>query len=101
MKYISMNNIIELKQWKDMQRFKQDREANNIPATVYNYQSKRFEQRKSKDILVGDLVRIQQDEVIAADILIIKTSAESGLAFVNTMNLDGEVISLFVKHVLK
>jgi len=76
--------------YEDMQRFKQDKEANNIPATVYNYQTKRFEARRSKDIQVGDLLRIQQDEVIAADVLIIKTSAESGVAFVNTMNLDGE-----------
>ena len=76
-----------------MQRFKQDKEANNIPATVYNYQTKRFEARRSKEIQVGDLLRIQQDEVIAADVLIIKTSSESGVAFVNTMNLDGEVSS--------
>ena len=77
-----------------MQRFKQDREANNIPATVYNHESKRFEQRKSKEIQVGDLLRIQQDEVIAADVLIIKTSSDTGVAFVNTMNLDGEVSSV-------
>ena len=83
-----------------MQRFKQDREANNIPATVYNYESKRFEQRKSKEIQVGDLLRIQQDEVIAADVLIIKTSSDTGVAFVNTMNLDGEVSSENIMQVL-
>jgi len=58
---------------------------------VYNYETRHFEAKRSEQILVGDLLRIQQDEVIPADVLILKASNESGVAFVNTMNLDGEV----------
>jgi len=83
--------------YKDLQRFKQDKEANSIPSSVYNYETRSFESKKSEEIQVGDLLRIQQDEVIPADVLILKASAESGVAFVNTMNLDGEVLSFIFK----
>lgn len=76
---------------KDVQRYKQDKEANNTPVKVFNYQSRGFEKKRSQDIKVGDLVRVEQDEPLQADIMILKASAETGIAFVNTMNLDGEV----------
>jgi len=38
---------------------------------------------------------VKRDQVFPADLLLISTSAESGIAFVNTMNLDGEVLLLF------
>lgn len=74
-----------------MQRYKQDKEANNAQASVYNYETRSFERKSFKDIKVGDMIKVSQDEVLPADILILKASTESGIAFVNTMNLDGEV----------
>ena len=55
-----------------------------------------FVQKKCEDIQVGDLVKVERDQVFSADILLISTSAESGIAFVNTINLDGEVFFLFL-----
>ena len=39
----------------------------------------------------GDLVIVKKDEQFPADLLLLASSQESGLSFVDTMNLDGEV----------
>jgi len=39
---------------------------------------------------VGDLVLIEKDEDIPADLLLLKSSLDTGMCFVDTMNLDGE-----------
>ena len=43
-----------------------------------------------EDLRVGDFVKILNNESIPADILICATSEEEDVAFVETMNLDGE-----------
>jgi phospholipid-translocating ATPase len=43
-----------------------------------------------EDVRVGDFVKIRNDEVVPADILICATSDEENVAFVETKNLDGE-----------
>ena len=43
-----------------------------------------------EDIRVGDFVKIMNNESIPADLLICATSEEENVAFVETMNLDGE-----------
>lgn len=43
-----------------------------------------------EDVLVGDIIRINKDENIPADILILSTNASDGECFVETKNLDGE-----------
>lgn len=43
-----------------------------------------------EDIEVGDLVCIEKDENIPADLLLLKSSLSTGMCFVDTMNLDGE-----------
>jgi phospholipid-translocating ATPase len=50
-----------------------------------NYQIKKWE-----DIRVGDFIKIEKENDIPADILLLKSSLESGLCFLETMNLDGE-----------
>jgi phospholipid-translocating ATPase len=39
---------------------------------------------------VGDIVRLSCDEMIPADILVLRSSDENGLCFIDTQNLDGE-----------
>ena len=43
-----------------------------------------------EDLRVGDFIKIMDNESIPADILICATSEEEDVAFVETMNLDGE-----------
>ena len=42
------------------------------------------------DIYVGDIIQIFKDEQIPADVVILSTSHEDGLAYIDTCNLDGE-----------
>ena len=39
---------------------------------------------------MGDIVRLSCDEMIPADILLLRSSDEHGLCFIDTQNLDGE-----------
>lgn len=43
-----------------------------------------------KELLVGDIVRLSCNEVIPADIVLLSSSHEKGLCFLETSNLDGE-----------
>lgn len=47
-------------------------------------------QKKWKDIQVGDIVKLYDNEIIPADILIVNSSDENGICHVSTANLDGE-----------
>lgn len=43
-----------------------------------------------QDVKVGDIVYLQNDDPIPADIVILSTSEPDGLCFIETKNLDGE-----------
>ena len=43
-----------------------------------------------KDIEVGSVVKVEQNEAVAADIVLLSTSEASGLCFIETAELDGE-----------
>ncbi|KAF2093445.1 P-type ATPase [Rhizodiscina lignyota] len=43
-----------------------------------------------RDIKVGDIIRIERDEDIPADVVLLYTAGENGLAYIETMALDGE-----------
>nr|CAD1833124.1 unnamed protein product [Ananas comosus var. bracteatus] len=43
-----------------------------------------------KDLRVGDVVRVVANETLPADIALLSTSDPTGVAYVQTMNLDGE-----------
>lgn len=52
--------------------------------------SSKFDHKYWEDINVGDLLYIEKDEDIPADLLLLKSSLDTGMCFVDTMNLDGE-----------
>lgn len=60
----------------------------------------RFVRKHWKDVRVGDILRLQNDEEIPADIVILSTSDEDNACYVETKNLDGET-NLKVKQALK
>ncbi|KAH3674613.1 hypothetical protein WICMUC_003159 [Wickerhamomyces mucosus] len=50
----------------------------------------KFSKHSWKDVKVGDIVRIHNNEEAPADLIILATSDEDGKCFVETKNLDGE-----------
>lgn len=59
-----------------------------------------FSKKCWKEVKVGDIVRVQNNEEIPADIMILSSSDEDNCCFVETKNLDGET-NLKVKQALK
>ncbi|KAI1491977.1 P-type ATPase [Biscogniauxia mediterranea] len=47
-------------------------------------------QVKWHDVKVGDIVKLSRDEAVPADIILLHGTGENGLAYVDTMDLDGE-----------
>ena len=74
--------------YEDFQRYKSDRELNNRASQRLNSETQSFEKCQWADIKVGDIVKVEKDEEIPADLLLV--SAPKDIVFVSTMNLDGE-----------
>jgi phospholipid-translocating ATPase len=45
---------------------------------------------KWKDLQVGDVIKLERDDAAPADLALLHTSGENGIAYVETMALDGE-----------
>lgn len=39
---------------------------------------------------MGELIKVYKDEEFPADMVLLKSSKENGIAYIDTMNLDGE-----------
>ncbi|KAF3552269.1 hypothetical protein DY000_02010570 [Brassica cretica] len=83
---------------EDWRRFMQDVAVNSRKACVHKG-SGEFGRRMWKKLRVGDVVRVDKDEFFPADLLLLSSSYEDGICYVETMNLDGET-NLKVKRCL-
>ena len=53
-----------------------------------------FVDKKWKDISVGDVVRMESDDFIPADMILLASSEPEGFCYIETSNLDGCVVWL-------
>lgn len=74
--------------YEDWRRHRSDKKENNREALVL--QSGRFQPKRWKKIQAGEVVKIFANETIPCDIVLLGTSDPSGIAYILTMNLDGE-----------
>lgn len=69
-------------------RHQSDRELNARKAKVYD--NGQFVDKPWRNIKVGDLVRLESNDFLPADLVVVSSSEPDGLAYIETSNLDGE-----------
>ncbi|KAL1338670.1 hypothetical protein HN51_033277 [Arachis hypogaea] len=74
--------------FEDWRRHRSDKVENNRLASVLINGS--FVEKPWKDITVGEIVKIAANETIPCDIVLLSTADPTGVAYVQTINLDGE-----------
>ncbi|KAL8038924.1 hypothetical protein ABFS82_10G003000 [Erythranthe guttata] len=74
--------------YEDWRRHRSDRNENNRETLVF--QLNEFHPKRWKKIQAGEVVKISSDETIPCDMVLLGTNDSSGIAYIQTMNLDGE-----------
>lgn len=80
--------------WDDFNRYRRDKELNNTEYAVLERQKEdglcSIVPIASKDINVGMIIKIVQGQRVPADLVLFKTTEQSGSVFIKTDQLDGE-----------
>lgn len=84
---------------EDWRRFLQDTKVNLRKVKVHVGDGV-FRYRAWRKIQVGDVIKVEKDQFFPADLLLLSSSYEDGICYVETMNLDGET-NLKVKRSLE
>uniref|UniRef100_A0AAG5DB84 Phospholipid-transporting ATPase n=1 Tax=Anopheles atroparvus TaxID=41427 RepID=A0AAG5DB84_ANOAO len=74
----------------DLRRHKRDREVNSQKYKRFASADKPPESVSSSKLRVGDIIMVEKDERVPADLILLRTSDKSGAVFVRTDMLDGE-----------
>ncbi|KAG0450486.1 hypothetical protein HPP92_026715 [Vanilla planifolia] len=75
--------------YEDYRRHRSDRVENNRTSLILSDHGD-FLPKRWKDIRVGEIIKIQSNESLPCDIVLLSTSDPTGVAYVQTINLDGE-----------
>ncbi|KAK1439400.1 hypothetical protein QVD17_05218 [Tagetes erecta] len=74
--------------YEDWRRHRSDRIENNRMCSVLV--NEKFQEKKWKDIQVGEIIKFSVDDTIPCDAVLLSTSDPTGVAYIQTINLDGE-----------
>eukprot|EP01119_Soliformovum_irregulare_P012282 TRINITY_DN3177_c0_g1_i1.p1 TRINITY_DN3177_c0_g1~~TRINITY_DN3177_c0_g1_i1.p1 ORF type:complete len:1112 (-),score=358.83 TRINITY_DN3177_c0_g1_i1:119-3454(-) len=74
--------------WEDWLRHLNDRKVNARKVEVFD--NGKFVEKQWSDLRIGDVIKVEEDREFAADIFLINSSEEDGVAYTETSNLDGE-----------
>ncbi|KAH9607053.1 hypothetical protein KSS87_013828 [Heliosperma pusillum] len=84
---------------EDWRRKQQDIEVNNRKVKIHKGNGV-FEVSEWRYLKVGDVVKVEKNEFFPADIILLASSFEDAVCYVETMNLDGET-NLKLKQALE
>ncbi|RWW61276.1 hypothetical protein BHE74_00031673 [Ensete ventricosum] len=76
--------------YEDWRRHRSDRIENNRVASVVDPRDGQFRPKRWKDVRVGEVLKVFADETNPCDMVLLATSDPTGVAYVQTINLDGE-----------
>ena len=92
---VSVNGIKDF--YEDWKRKKSDDKENSKNILIYNFTKRNFVKKKWKDVLVGDIIKVKEDQYFPADSIVLTTSEESNCCYIETKSIDGETNLKFKK----
>jgi len=85
---ISVSAIKDI--FEDMKRHASDNVENSKKVLSANQKVKRFTQDAWRNLWVGQIVKVNMNEYFPSDLILLQSSNPSGIAYIETKNLDGE-----------
>lgn len=64
--------------FEDYKRKKSDASENNKSVQVFEYAAKKLVKKKWYELRVGDIIRLEQNDFVPADIMVVSTSEPKG-----------------------
>ena len=92
---VSVNGLKDF--YEDWKRKKSDDKENSKSALIYNAKKKNFVKKQWRDVLIGDIIKVKEDEYFPADCVVLYTSEESNCCYIETKSIDGETNLKFKK----
>ncbi|KAL8581296.1 hypothetical protein ACOMHN_028322 [Nucella lapillus] len=76
--------------YEDFRRYTSDKKINNLTCRIYSKSEGRYVKREWAHVYPGDFVHLSCNEIIPADILLVRSSDPAGVCHIETSNIDGE-----------